>query len=190
MMPTRILTTLLLALSAHFLSAADPQLSKPPQPTAEHKFLNQFAGEWECANEVTFEGGEPVTSKGTMSGRMIGNFWVVLNVTAEDGTKEGYLGHGTLGFDSQNTKNCYGTWVDSMSPFLWKYEGKVDGNKLILDSEAPDPTDSKKMIRTRDTWEFKKDGTLVLTSRMEDADGKLWALMKSSCRRKAASKKK
>ena len=40
----------------------------------------------------------------------------------------------TFGCDSQK-KKYIGTWPDLMSDFLWHYEGIVDGNKLVLNSE-------------------------------------------------------
>lgn len=182
-----IFALLLITLATRLVAADEPQLPKPPEPTAEHRFLKRFAGEWECANVGYLEGQE-IKSKGTMSGKMIGEYWATISVTAETPGAP-YRGQGTFGFDSQKTKKCFGTWTDSMSPFLWKYEGKIDGNKLILGSEAPDPTDPNKMLKTLDTWEFKSDDLIVLTGQMEGEDGKMVTFMKSTCRRKTDGKK-
>lgn len=171
------------------LPAAEPELPEPPKPAAEHKFLKRFVGEWDCTTQVLFDPANPSTSKGTMSGKMIGNYWAVVTVNSEIGEAISYHGQGTFGFDSLKTKKCIGTWTDSMSPFMWKYEGKVDGNKLIFLSQGPDPTDPKKRIKARDTWEFKSDDLILLTGEMENAEGKLVAIMKSTCRRKKSSAK-
>lgn len=184
------LAILTLAVIAPSLSAAEPEPPKPPEPTAEHKFLKRFSGEWECTTEGFFDPENPITTKGVMSGKMIGEYWAVITVTADHGGDQPYVGRGTFGFDSLKTKKCFGTWTDSMSPFLWKYEGRVDGNKLVLDSEGPDPADPKKMVKARDTWEFKSRDLIVLTGEWTGSDGKLVVLMKSTCRRKNAAKKK
>ena len=69
-----------------------------------------------------------------------------------------------------------GTWADSMSDFLWHYEGTVEGNKLILNTEGPDPSDPSKMIKARDTWDFKSKDLVVLTSQMVGPDGMYFAI--------------
>jgi hypothetical protein len=88
-----------------------------------------------------------------MTGRIIGNFWVVIDLKGDFG---GYAYHGraTYGFDSGNTKKYTGIFIDSMAPILWKYEGEADGNGLVLDSEGPHPSLPGK-FKFRNTWEFK-----------------------------------
>ncbi len=163
---------------------AQEQEFKPTEPTEEHKLLKLFAGEWVCENEMMMVPSQPPEkSTGSMSGRMIGNLWAVIEVKV-DAPEEFYIGQATFGFDSLKSKKYIGTWTDAMTPFLWKYEGTAVGKKLALDTEGPHPADADKMIKACDTWEFKNDDLLVLTSEMEGPDGKMVTFMKSTCRRK------
>lgn len=170
-------------LSTGTVVAKDNQ-PEPATAGAEHKFLQRFVGDWECENEAFYEPGKPaVKSKGSMTGRMIGDYWAVVVVRA-DALGQPYQGQATFGFDSLKKKKYIGTWADSMSAFLWKYEGIADGDKLILNSEGPNPSDPDKMIKARDTWEFKNKDLILLTGEMEGPEGKLMTVMKATCRRK------
>jgi hypothetical protein len=71
-----------------------------------------------------------------------------------------------------------------MSNYLWKYEGKVEGNKLIFNAEGPCPMKPGKLSKFRDTWEFKGKDQLVLTGEMEGDDGKMAKGMVATCTRK------
>ncbi len=159
------------------------QEEKPAGAEAkEHGFLKQFVGTWDCDGEAFIEPGQaPTKMKSSMTGHMIGNFWAVVVVTSE-GEGQPYHGQGTFGYDSRK-KKYIGTWADSMSEFLWRYEGTVDGDKLVLNSEGPNPADPGKMIKARDTWEFKSPDLIVLTGQMEGPDGKMTTMMTATCTR-------
>jgi len=118
-----------------------------------------------------------------MTGHMIGNFWVVIDHKADIGWLACH-GRATYGFNLRK-KKYVGTWTDSMVPILWQYEGEVDGNKLAVDSEGPHPS-LPGNHKFRNTWEFKTDDQVVLTSEMERTDGKMIPILKSTCRRKQA----
>lgn len=164
------------------------QEPKPAAPSPQHEFLTRFVGEWDGEVEAFLDAGKPpVKSKSTMTGRMIGNFWVVLEVQG-DAFGQPYQGHGTFGFDSAKTKKYIGTWADSMSNFMWKYEGTVEGNKLVFHSEGPDPSTPGKMIKAVDTWEFKGKDQVILTGQMEGPDGKIFTMVKVTCTRKKNSR--
>jgi hypothetical protein len=150
---------------------------------AQHEFLKQFVGSWDCESEAFIEPDKPIKSKCSMTGRMIGNFWVVIEITG-DVAGQPYHAQGMLGFDSQRKKKYIGTWADSMSEFLWQYEGTVAGNKLMLDSEGPMPHEPDKMFKARDTWEFKGKDQVVLTGEMQGRDGKMTPMVKVTCTRK------
>jgi hypothetical protein len=153
------------------------------KPGAEHKFLEQFVGEWDCEFEAIVEPGKPpVKSKSQMTGRMVGGFWSIVEVKG-DFLGLPYHGQGTFGFDSKK-KKYVGTWADSMSEFFWKYEGTAEGGKLALHSEGPNPEKFDQMLKTRDTWEFNGKDTVVLTGEVAGPDGKLMPMMKATCTRK------
>ena len=161
--------------------AAEPNPPRPARPRPEHKFLKRFVGEWECTTEAFIEPGKSETTKGTMTGHMIGDFWVVIDRKAD---VRGYAYHArtTYGFDFRK-KKYVGTLTDSMAPILWQYEGESDGDRLAVHTEGPHPALPGK-IKFRNTWEFKTKDLLVLTSEMEGPDGKMVTIMKSTCRRK------
>jgi hypothetical protein len=157
--------------------------SEAAKAGAEHEFLKRFVGEWDCETEAFLEPDKPVKSKGTMKGSMVGNFWAIVEVHG-DAFGQPYHGQGTFGFDSTKSKKYIGTWADSMSDFMWKYEGTVNGNKLVLHSEGPMPSDPSKPMKTIDTWEFKGADQVVLTGEMLGPDGKMSTMVKVTCTRK------
>ena len=160
------------------------QDKKPESATAAagHEFLKRFVGEWDCESEAFIEPDKPTKSKATMTGHMLGNFWAVVVVNG-DVLGQPYHGQGTFGFDSQK-KKFIGTWADSMSDFLWRYDGVVEGDKLVLNSEGPIPGEPGKMIKSRDTWEFKGNDQVILTGEVQGPDGKMVPMMKATCTRK------
>jgi len=160
----------------------DSKVPEPVKPTAQHGFLKQFSGEWDCETECFMPGGPAQKSKGTMSGMMVGDLWSVLAVKG-DMMGMPYHGQGTFGYDPEK-KMYIGTWVDSMSNHLWRYEGKVEDNKLIFTAEGPCPMKPGTMSKFRDTWEFKSKDQLVLTGEMEGEDGKMTKGMVATCTRK------
>lgn len=164
------------------LPAAEPNAPQPADRYPDHEFLKLFVGEWERTTEMFFGPGKSETTKGTMTGHMIGNFWVVIDLKGEFGGQT-YHGRATYGFDSLETKKYVGTFTDSMAPILWNYEGEADGNKLVLETEGPHPSLPGKFT-FRNTWEFKATDMIVLTSEMEGRDGKMLTILKSTCRRR------
>lgn len=162
--------------------AAEPEIPRAVRPRPEHEFLKRFVGEWECTTEAFFGPGKSATTKGTMTAHMIGNFWVVIDRKANVAGLA-YHGRATYGYDSRR-KKYIGTFTDSMAPILWQYEGEADENSLAVESEGPHPSLPGKH-RFRNTWEFKGDDEIVLTSEMEGGNGKMIRILTSTCRRRA-----
>ena len=170
-------------LEEEVLGAKPDNKPAPAKGGAGHEFLKQFVGEWDCETEMFVEPDKPAKSKATMTGHMIGNYWAIVVVHGE-ALGQPYHGQATFGFDAQKKKKYIGTWADSMSDFLWHYEGVVDGNKLVLNSEGPNPGDPDKMIKGRDTWEFKGKDQVILTGEMQGPDGKMVMMMRATGTRK------
>lgn len=144
-----------------------------PKPTKEHEWLQQLTGEWESEAQMFMQPGEPpVTSTGIERVRSIGGFWIMAENTGEFGGHP-YTGLMTLGYDTQ-TEKYVGTWIDSMSGYLWKYEGTVNeaGNALTLESEGPCPASGGELTRFKEVVEIKSPDHKVFTSSMQDKDGK------------------
>jgi hypothetical protein len=148
------------------------QEHKMPQAQKEHQWLKQLVGEWDADVEMFMEEGKPAQkSKGTESGRMLGDFWAVMENKGEFQGKA-FVGIFTLGYDADK-KQFVGTWQDSMSPYLWQYMGKLDasGKTLTLDSQGPCPEEGGKMVKVRETIEVQSPEHKVFTS-MREKDGK------------------
>ena len=156
---------------------------KMPAPQKEHEWLKQLEGEWETEAEMLMEPGKPpVKSKGTANFRSLGGFWSVGEMKT-DCLGVPVTGVMTLGYDAQK-KKYVGTWVCSMCDWLCKYEGKLDGNVLTLETEGPSPTDPGKLVKMKDVIEIKGKDHQALTSSLLGEDGKWVTFMTMTSRRK------
>ena len=111
------------------------------------------------------------------------------NVTELKGTcpatNEPFNGLFTLGYD-QDKKKFVGTWVDSMSSHLWKYEGTLDGSRktLTLETEGPCPMAPEKRSKFRETIELKSKDHKVFSASIQDENGNWVPMMTCNSRRK------
>ena len=156
-----------------------------PEPTKEHQWLAQFAGEWVTDSEIMMEPGKPaIKCKGTESARSIGGYWMVSESKCRfmDTPMNGIM---TLGYDATK-KKFIGTFVCSMCDHLWKYEGTLDesGKILTLEAEGPSRTTPGKFAKYRDVVEIKSKDHRVITSSMLTEDGKWVSFMTMNARRK------
>jgi hypothetical protein len=155
-----------------------------PKPTKEHEWLKALDGEWATEGECMAEPGKWLKMKGLASGRSLGGFWNVLENRGEF-MGAPFTGIMTLGYDAEK-KKYVGTWVDSMTSFLWKYEGSVDasGKILTLDSEGMCPKTAK-MTKFQEKIELAGKDSWIFTSAMED-NGKMVQFMKIVYTRKVS----
>ena len=152
-----------LLLSAPLVAAQTPP--QMPLPTKEHEWLHRFVGDWEADVEVFMEPGKPpIKSKSTEVARTVGGFWVLAQGTG-DAAGTPYHSVLTLGYDPEK-KKYVGTWIDSMTSTLWKYDGTVDasGNILTLETEGPWPGKPGQITKFKEVTEFKSDDHRVFTS--------------------------
>jgi hypothetical protein len=169
-------------LTANLIKAQE--LPKVPPPVKEHEWLQKFVGDWEYETEIFMEPGKPpMKVKGTETVRSLGGFWIVSDGKSEMMGKP-FTSVLTLGFDPQ-AKKYVGTWVDSMSSTLWKYEGSVDstGKFLTLESEGPCPMKPGQLAKFHEVTEFKSDDERVFTSKMQGDDGKWNTILRVTSRR-------
>ena len=159
-------TALITGFVATLLAAQ--QEHKMPQPQKEHQWLKQLVGEWDSDCEMFMEEGKPSKkSKGTESGKMVGDFWAVMENEGKP-----FVGVFTLGFDPEK-KQYVGTWYDNMSHYLWQYQGKADssGKTITFETEGPCFSEGGKIMKVREILELKTPEHKVFTS-MVEKDGK------------------
>ncbi len=111
-----------------------------PQPTAEHARLKESAGTWSV--DCTFfmdPSGEPMQNTATEVVEMVGDFWTVSRFTC-DFMGMPFEGRATLGYDPASGK-WISSWIDSMSTFLFKFDGGYDaeGKVLTMTGKGPFP---------------------------------------------------
>jgi len=79
-----------------------------------------------------------------------------------------------------------GTWVDSNSTHIGKYEGSMDaaGRTLTLEGEMPSPFDPARSVRVREVIELKSRDQKVVTTSLQGEDGNWFTLVTVNARRK------
>lgn len=165
--------------------AADSvEMPEMPKPQKEHQWLQKFVGEWTTKSEMTMPGQPPMTVEGTETVKNLGGFWIVSDLRCDLGGQE-MQGMMTVGYDPK-AGQYVGTWIDSMTGYLWKYEGELDesGKKLTLNTEGPCPMKGGQMTKMRDVVEFQDDDARTLTSYAQGDDGQWQSFMKMTATRK------
>ncbi len=169
-------------------AAAAARAQEPPQfpkPQKEHEWLNQFVGEWEMESECTPVPGQP-PMKGKMQEkvRSLGGFWVVTDSDAEMMGMQMKVSM-TIGY-SPEKKKYVGTWIDSMLPHLWQYEGTVDesGKILTLEAEGPSMLKPGTTAKYRDITEFKSPDERLFSSYIQNDQGEWVKIVTGVAKRK------
>lgn len=160
------------------------EIPEMPQPTERHQWLQQFVGEWDAKTDIFMEGQEPMQSKGALSVRGLGGFWMVAEHRGEMGGEK-YTGIQTLGYDTE--KNHYiGTWVDSFTGHLWTYTGELDEAKKVLTLRAsgPCPMAEGQTLDFKEQLEVKSKDEYTFTSWVKNDQGEWDLTMRATYRRK------
>ncbi|RDJ26770.1 DUF1579 domain-containing protein [Bosea caraganae] len=145
----------------------------PAQPTEDHRWLQQLIGDWTYEGECMMGPDKPSeTSRGTETVSALGDLWIV-------GESEGEMPGGgaatmriTLGFDPAKGR-FVGSWVGSMMPMLWTYEGLLDADRkvLTLESEGPSFSGDGTLSKYRDIIEIKSPTERLFYSQVLGPDG-------------------
>lgn len=153
------------------------------EPQKEHRWLEQFVGEWEYEHEANMGPDQPpMKSQGTQSGRSIGGVWIQSEGTFQmpDGGLATMIF--TLGYDPAK-KRFVGTFIGSMMTKLWIYDGQLEGNVLTLDTEGPSFTDPNKSTKYQDILEVISADHYTLSSQFQDDNGQWVRFMTAHYRR-------
>jgi len=168
---TAFLAVAIIACVAVSQDEAQPQW-EPPKPTRHHAWLQQLVGEWTTEGEMIMGPDQPaMTNTGSESVRAVGGHWIISENKSEV-LGEPFTGIMTLGYDTR--KNHYiGTWIDSMTDYMWTYEGSLNeaGDTLTLKAEGPDPMNPGKTIHFRESLHIKDNDHRTFTSKMKDDEG-------------------
>lgn len=180
-----VLAGLVVSLLANLASLQAQEAFELPKPQQEHEWLAQLVGEWNVESEASFGPDQPpFKCKGTESVRSLGGFWTVAKGESD---VMGMKMHSvmTLGYDPQ-TKKYVGTWVDSATSHLWKYEGTLDesGKVLTLEAEGPNMLAPGTTAIFRDVIEIKDKDHKVLRSSMQQDDGQWLQFMTANYTRR------
>lgn len=131
--------------------AADHGEAPKLEVSEGHQALKHEVGTWDVLQKIWMSAdAEPMVSKGTETNVMLGQFWIVSDFQCEM-MGQPFRGRGQVGYDP-STKKFIGTWIDTMSPVLNRFEGTMEGNTLTAYSKAIDPATGKekttKMVST------------------------------------------
>ena len=179
------LTLGLLCGHAALADAPQQQIEQPPagddnrSTQLKREWLHQFVGTWVSVGTVTpGEGVPPITMKGTMTARLLGNRWLTCeyNGPMPGGGKMAALQ--TIGFN-ETTGRYVGTWVDSSADYLWKYDGELsaDGKTLSMSAEGPRMAEDGSGLKEgttqlyRDSYTITSPDLIEATSELQLPDG-------------------
>lgn len=155
-----------------------------PGAVPEHDLLKRFVGSWVSESECsTGPDSEPMNNQGEVTSRMLGERWVINEMTIQAGGTE-VVGVQTIGYDPAKDKYV-GTWVDSMQNHLWVYEGSYDEatKTLTLEAMGPNLMAGGGLIPFRDTYRFVSDDLIESRSEARDDDGEWVTFMTGTMRR-------
>jgi hypothetical protein len=142
-----------------------------PTPAPEHAVLKQEAGSWDATVESFMAPGQPpVLSKGTETGTMLGDFWLVSDFKT-DMMGQPFTGHGTLGYDPAK-KKYVSTWIDSMTPTLALGESVYDAATRTFTGWLDGLDYAGKPTKLKTVTTFKDPSTRVFTMSLKGPDGK------------------
>lgn len=181
-------SALLLIVASTATADEIPQL---PGPEKEHEWLRQFTGVWSTHSKAEMGPGQPAMEcSGSITSRMAGGFWVI-NEMKGDMAGTPMFGVQTIGYDPSR-KKYVGTWIDSMSSYMWHYEGTTDkaGRVLTLEAEGPNFMAEGERTKFQDIYEFKSADEIAISSRMLAKDGKWITFLTGTARRKPESNRK
>jgi hypothetical protein len=170
---------------------SDEQACASVEPTENHRWLRRMIGSWEYEMAWVMEpGGEPGIGRGAEIVRPFGDLWIVGEGkgTTPDGTAMDWVI--SLGFDPQRPMGeadpagrYIGTFLATVMPGMFVYEGTREGEVLTLETEGPSMGDPAFPATYRDVIEQKGDDLRVMTSNVRMPDGSWFGFMRGEYRR-------
>lgn len=164
-----------LAIVGVALAADEPQNQQPREQKHPAAFLQQLVGEWSAVVHAVQDPAEdPYRFEGKETARMLGRQWLVSEFYSE---VEGVTINSilTIGYDPTIEK-FVGTYVNSMQPQLWTYEGTLndEGTTLTLKTEGPFMGDPEQKAEFRVVIERKGADQWTMGSQIFMPDEDKW----------------
>ena len=106
----------------------------------EHRWLHRLVGEWTA--ETTCHTGPdqpPSVNRSRETVRKLGEHWIVIDTEGSMPDGEPFGMRVQLGFDAALGR-FRGTWIGSMMPMLWVYDGELDPSRTTLTLKARGPS--------------------------------------------------
>ncbi len=128
-----------------------------PQPTEEHKRLEELAGVWNVDCTFYMDPSQPpMKVQGKETVEMFGAFWATSVFEAEM-FGQPFVGRASMGYEPLSG-HYVSTWCDVMSPQLFVFTGNFEGDTLKMAGAGQDcMTQGPATYRT--TEKHGKDGT-------------------------------
>ena len=170
-------------------AAPDEKEKEMPKPTREHEWLRQLEGSWAGEIELFVDPmnpakplEKPLRSKMTETTTLLGGWWALAAVKGEIAGQI-FDARGQYGYDAEK-KKYIGTWIDSMMPHLWQYEGSLDasGKVLTLEAMGPDCANPTALTKYRDVHEIVDRDTRRMSSAIQ-REGKWVPILRGELKR-------
>ncbi|MEM8735104.1 MAG: DUF1579 domain-containing protein [Planctomycetota bacterium] len=177
--------SLMIVCSLNHVSSGQ-ETSEKLDPAKAQKWLTKFVGDWDVVSEGQVEGQPPSKAKAEISAKMLGKNWIV-NSSKFDFPGMDMRAIQMIGFDKESGK-FVGIWADSMTDFMWHYEGTLDEKTktLTLAATGPSMTQPDKTAEYRDVYIFKDDDTILSKSTVKTPSGEWSVFMEGTATRKPA----
>lgn len=164
---------------AAVLMAPPPGTPFAIDPLPQHGWLTRLLGEWRVTSECDGPPGQPpLRGTATERVRMLGSHWIVAESEGEcpggGGVARMII---TLGVDPR-AQRFRGTFVGSMMPWMFVYDGALDEGAmtLALDTEGP-AMHGPGTARYRDSLTMQGDAVRTLASAVLQPDGSWQRIM-------------
>ena len=152
------------------------------EPLEEHRWLARMLGEWDAEIDCAMVPGEPSQrTTGTERTRSLGGLWMISEGTGQmpgGGEAQSVM---TLGYDPR-TGRYVGSFIASMMTHLWIYDGRREGDSLILEAEGPGM--DGQMALFRDILTPTPEGGRGMVSQCRLPDGSWQEFMTARYRRR------
>lgn len=142
-------------------------------PQDEHRWLEQLIGRWSFVATCAMGPGQPpAVTRGREIVRALGPFWVLVEGEGEMPGGGAMKTLVQIGFDPALGR-FRGTWIGSMMPMLWVYDGSLDAARkvLTLTARGPSMTGDGSITDYEDILDLSDPDRRRFRSRARLADG-------------------